>query len=283
MNNTGRNTFFALAAWAAAFLAFGGCGRIEFASGVPGKIKAVSLPDPKAPSQVLGIGEAMAAGQEILLYRPARKGMALPDDERNYFFIAKIMESYAPRVKVIELGNSVSFTRGDYYSEISDKFPANGYGVIKKEDGRYKLYTSDFGYSENYDDFVAPVKSALEQVLGPGSFDKKGLIAAESKFEAYNKAVREGGNLILYSFAGACSGFPQAEQEALLDGLRTRFSGEAGLIKVDYKAYTDPSSELYSKCRNIVCVYNGRNKKISPALFAGGDTYANVRKFLDEN
>jgi hypothetical protein len=177
----------------------------------------------------------------------------------------------------------VSYPNGDYFMEIMDNFPGDGYGVVKKEGGRYKLYKSSFGHSEKYEEFVVPVKNSIEQVLGPSSFDKGALIPAESKFEAYNKAMREGGNLIIYSFAGACSSFPAKDQEELRRGLLAEFSGKTGIIELDYKAYTDPSTELYSKCRNIVCVYNGRTKKISPALFSGADTMANVRKFLAEN
>jgi hypothetical protein len=263
---------------------FNGCGNnlgIEFSGGGPGKIKTVSLPAPKAPSQVSGIGEAMAAGQDILLFRPARKESALPDDERNYYFIGKLMESYAPRVRVIELTTSVSYPQGDYFADILDHFYANGYGVIKKEAGGYKLYKVKFGYSENYDAFVVPIQRNLEKMLGPSLYDKSKLISPVSRFEAYNKAMREGRNLIICNFAGACGSFPPAEQVALRQKIQAAFSGEAEILELDYTAYTDPATELYSTCRNMVSVYNGRTKRISPALFSGRDTLATIRQLLD--
>ena len=274
-----------LAAMAGALGVFNGCGNnlgIEFSGGGPGKIKAVSLPVPKAPSQVFGIGAAMAAGQDILLFRPTRKESALPDDERNYYFIGKLMESYAPRVKVIELSTTVRYPQGDYVTDILDHFYANGYGVIKKENGGYKLYKVKFGYSENYDEFVVPIQRNLEKMLGPSSYDKSKLISPVSRFEAYNKAMREGRNLIICNFAGACGSFPPAEQEALKRKILAAFSGEAEILELDYQAYTDPATELYSTCRNMVSVYNGRTKRISPALFSGRDTLATIRRLLDE-
>ncbi|MFA5205751.1 MAG: hypothetical protein WC708_15245 [Lentisphaeria bacterium] len=275
----------AVAALAGALGVFNGCGKnvgIEFSGGGPGKIKAVSLPAPKAPSQVFGIGEAMAAGQDILLFRPARKASALPDDERNYYFIGKLMESYAPRVKVIELTTAVSYPQGDYFADILDNFHANGYGVIKKENGGYKLYKVKFGYSENYDAFVVPIQRNLETMLGPSSYDKRKLISPESRFEAYNRAMREGRNLIICNFAGACGSFPPAEQAALRQKIQAAFSGEAEILDLDYTAYTDPATELYSTCRNMVSVYNSRTKRISPALFSRGDTLATIRRLLAE-
>ena len=285
MNNATWRVCRVLAAMGVAFSVFSGCGknaRIEFSGGSQGKIKAVRLPEPKAPSQVFGIGEAMAAGQDILLFRPTRKASALRHDERNYYFIAKLMESYAPRVKVIELTSSVSYPQGDYFAEIMDDFYGNGYGVIKKEDGGYKLYKAKFGYSENYEEFVVPIKKNLEKMLGPSTFDKNQLIDRESKFAAYNKAMREGRSLILYSFADACGSFPPAAQEALKRKIVATFSGEAEILELDYTAYTDPANELYSTCRNMVCVYNSRTKRVSPALFSGSDEMTNIRNLLDE-
>ena len=197
-------------------------------------------------------------------------------------FIGKLMESYAPRVKVIELSTTVRYPQGDYFSDILDHFYANGYGVIKKENDGYKLYQVKFGYSENYDAFVVPIQRNLEKMLGPSSYDKRKLISPASRFEAYNKAMREGRNLIICNFAGACGSFPPAEQDALKRKIVATFSGEAEILDLDYTAYTDPATELYSTCRNMVSVYNGRTKRISPALFSGRDTLAAIRQLLNE-
>ncbi|HNV70320.1 MAG TPA: hypothetical protein PKO06_11525, partial [Candidatus Ozemobacteraceae bacterium] len=158
----------------------------EYSDGTQGPIEVVDLPTPKSPSRVFGLGEAMAAGKDVLLFRQVRKPTALKHMERNFFFISKLMESYEPTVKVIELSNSVSYPQGDYYADLMDYFPANGYGVVKKEGDGYKLYSSKFGYSEEYDTFVLPVKESIEQVLGPCPYDKKKLIKSTSCYEPYN-------------------------------------------------------------------------------------------------
>ncbi|MBU1108351.1 MAG: hypothetical protein KKB51_16880 [Candidatus Riflebacteria bacterium] len=261
------------------------CGKslgIEYSSGVQGEIEVVDLPLPKAPSKVFGIGDAMDKGQDVLLFRQTRKSSSLPLNERNFFFITKLMESYAPEVKVIELPNTVSYPQGDFYSDLMDNFPGNGYGVIRKEGDGYKLYRSTFGYSEEYEKIVVPVKESIEQVLGPSRFDKDKLISKQSKYEGYSKAMREGRSMILYSFANACGNFPLAEQKSLEKNLKSRFSGDAEIILINHKSYIDPANELYSKCQNIVCVYNKYTRKTYPALFTGSDVLANVRKFLDE-
>ncbi len=269
-----------------AFLLFlSKCGRymgIEYSSGVQGPIEVVDLPQPSAPSRVFGIGEAMARGQTILLFRQTRKVNALPHNERNFFFICKLLESYGPTVKVIELPTSVSYPQGDYFADIMDRFPGNGYGVIKKEVDGYKLYTSTFGYSEEYDGIVTPVKDSIEQVLGPCPFDRSRIIDKRSRYEPFNKAMKDNRSLILYSFAITCGRFPPAEQTKLEQSIKSRFSSEAEIVLVDHKAFTDPANELYSQANNIVCVYNSHTRKTSPALFSGQDTMANIRRLLDE-
>ncbi|PKL45913.1 MAG: hypothetical protein CVV42_18265 [Candidatus Riflebacteria bacterium HGW-Riflebacteria-2] len=259
-----------------------GCGGFEYSSGVQGEIEVKTLPGPEAPSKVLGIGPAMSEGKDILIFRQTRKASSLPLNERNFFFISKVMQSYQPAVKVIEIPNSVSYPQGDYYSVIMDHFPGNGYGVLKNEDGGFKLYTSTFGYSEKYDEMVVPVIESIEKVLGPCPFDKRKLILNKSKYPEYTKAMKEGKSIIFYCFANCCNSFPPSQQASLERQLKTNFANEAGLVKIDHKAYTDPANELYSQCENIVSVYNSKTRKISPALFSGSDTIANVRKFLNE-
>lgn len=260
-----------------------GCNMgIEYSDGTQSPVVEVELPQPKAPSRVMGIGEAMSKGQDVLLFRQTRKSSSLRFNERNFYFISKLMESYAPKVKVIELPNSVTYPQGDYYSDIMDNFPGNGYGVIKKEGDGYKLYKSSFGYSEEFETFVLPVKDSIEQVLGPSTFDKEKMISKQSKYDGYTRAMREGRNMILYSFADACNSLPPAQQKSIEKTIRSTFSAEAEIIQVDPKAYLDPVNELYSKSNNIVCVYNKHTKKTYPALYSGNDTMANIRKFLAE-
>ena len=259
-----------------------GCGGVEYSSGVQGEIAVKTLPSPDAPSKVLGIGAAMDEGKDVLIFRQTRKASSLPLNERNFFFISKVMESYRPDVKVIEIPNSVTYPQGDYYSVIMDHFPGNGYGVIKNEDGSCKLYTSTFGYSEKYDEMVVPVIESIEKVLGPCPFDKRRLILSNSKYPEYTNAMKEKKNIVFYCFANCCNSFPPAEQASLERKLKENFSSAAGLVKIDHKAYTDPANELYSQCESIVSVYNSKTRQISPAFVSGSDTITNVRKLLAE-
>jgi hypothetical protein len=255
---------------------------IEFSSGVQGDVQVVDLPTPKSPSRVMGIGEAMAKGQDVLLFRQTRKSSSLPHNERNFFFITKLLESYSPQVKVIELPNSVTYPQGDFYSDIMDRFPGNGLGVIRKEGEGYKLYKSTFGYSEEYETMVLPVKDRIEQILGPAPFQKEALISKQSRYQGFTKAQQDGKNLILYSFAEACSRFPPAEQKRLEQSIKTQFAKEAEIVLIDHKAYTDPANELFAQGRSMVCVYNRRTKKSYPVPVTGSDPVANIRTFLNE-
>lgn len=256
------------------------CG-IEYSDGTQGEVEVVDLPQPSAPSQVFGIGAAMAADQDVLLFRQTRKSSSLAHNERNFFFITKLMESYSPKVKVIELSNSVSYPQGDFFMDVMDRFPGNGYGVIRKEEGGYKLYRSTFGYGESYETLVTPVQESIEKVLGPSGFDKARLISHDSRYEPYTKAMREKKSLIMYSFADACGNLPPAEQRRVEQAI-SQFGREAEILKVDHKAYTDPANELFAKANNTVCVFNARNRKTSPVLFSGVDVAATIRKLLDE-
>jgi hypothetical protein len=256
-----------------------GCG-CSFSSGKQGPIKTVELPSPKSPSKVFGIGKAMKEGKPVLIFRQTRKPSALPFEERNFFFISKVMQSYEPKVKVIEIGNSVSYPQGDYFQTIMDYFPADGYGVIKKENNNYKLYKSTFGYSEKYDEIVVPVIKSIEKVLGPCKFKKENLIAKNSKYKGYNQAMKSGKHLILYSFAGACNSFPASKQASLESKMKTKFKGKAELVKINHKLYTDPANELYSQTHNMVAVYNAKTKKVTPALWVKQDTIKNIENAL---
>jgi hypothetical protein len=268
------------------FTSLSGCGcggfSVNYESGKQGKIVVAQLPQPAAPSRVHGIGDAMTAGQDVLIFRLTRKGASLPHNKRNFFFITKLMESYAPTVKVIELSTSESYPQGDYYAELMDYSPPNGFGVIKKEQDGFKLYSSVFGYAESYEDFVVPVQEKVEEVLGKSSFDKSKLISPTSKYEAYNKARRERRPMILYSFANACNSFPAPEQAKVKTDIIARFSRVAEIFEVDHTSFTDPANEVFDQGQNIVCVYNSRNGKVTPTLFAKSDVLENIQKALDE-
>jgi hypothetical protein len=267
--------FFTLLKHQGKFLGF------EYSSGKQSEVKRESLPNPESPSKVFGIGEAMNKGQPILIFRQTRKPGALAHTKRNFFFISKLMESYQPEVKVIELGMSVSYPNGDYFMTILDYLPADGYGVIKKEKDGFKIYTSTFGYSEFYDKIVIPAQKSIESVLGPAKFDINKLITSKSKYKGFIEAKRSGKNIILYSFADACNSLPISEQHKIEKTLNSRFSKQALIIKVDPNAYTDPANHLYAKCLNIISVYNGHTKEIYPAIYKNQNEMENVKKFLE--
>lgn len=253
---------------------------IEYSDGKQGEIKVTPLPSPQSASKVSGIGKAMETGQDILIFRQTRKSSSLELNRRNFFFITRLMESYSPEVKVIELGTTVSYPNGDYFMTILDYLPTNGYGVIKKEADGFKMYSSTFAYSENYDEIVTPVKVSIEQVLGPSRFDKEKMISQTSKYKGFVEAKKSGNNIILYCFADACGNLPPSEQSKIERELKAQFTDKATIIKINPKLYTDPANELYSRCENIVSVYNGKTKEIYPALFTGKDVMKNVRTFL---
>lgn len=259
------------------------CGQgfgVRYSDGKQSEVVIVELPAPQSPSKVFGIGEAMEKGQDILIFRQTRKASALPLNESNFFFISKLLESYSPQVKVIEIGNTVSYPNGDYFMTLLDNLPANGYGVVKNEDGQYKLYKSSFGYSEVYEEMVLPVQTSIEEVLGPSGFDKKNLITSTSRYKDFIKAKQEGRNIILYSFANACSSLPVSEQKKIESQLKSKFSKQALIVKINHKYYTDPANDLFLQCQNTVGVYNGRSKEIYPALFTGNDVMKKVGEFL---
>lgn len=252
----------------------------EYSNGKQGKIIVVNISAPEAPSQVFGIGKAMKEGKSIIIFRQLRKASALNHCKRNFYFISKLMESYAPKVKVIELSSAVSYPNGDYFMKILDEMPANGFGIMKKGAKGYKLYKSTFGYSENYDEIVLPVKERVEEVLGKCKFSKKKLIAKKSKYKAYNEAMKYHKHLVMYSFADACNSIPSSKQAKIIKMMQSNFSKKAKILKINHNFYTDPANELYSKGNNIVIVYNCKTKKTYPALFTKSDTKKNIEEAL---
>ncbi|HNV72823.1 MAG TPA: hypothetical protein PKO06_24155, partial [Candidatus Ozemobacteraceae bacterium] len=80
----------------------------------------------------------------------------------------------------------------------------------------------------------------------------------------------------------ACNSFSAQEGQRLVQTMHRDFSRDAEIVEVNHKNYTDPANELFSQVNNMVCVYNARLRKASPALFGGSDVAATIRRLLDE-
>ncbi len=247
-----------------------------------GKLEVYSIPEPESPSKVKGIGDAMKAGKSVLIYRTCWKSGALPDDKRNLFFISKLMNSYSPEVKVIELGTSVRYNSDDYYTKIRDYIPGDGFAVIKRDAGQLKMYKYEIVFNESYEALLEPLRINLETVLGSSTYNKAALIKSKSIYPGYNKAVKERRSMIILNFENTCSRFLAAEKKDITNNILPSFSHEAEIFEVQIKNYVDPANELYSKHRNIVNVYNYHTKKVYPAFYTAQDLRSNIRKFLAE-